>query len=207
VGLTIEQAILPARAFDISDVIGHREVDGAHYVGVALPFGRLSGDALDHLADTAARHGASELRLTPWRAILIAGISSQAADAIVAELRGERFILDANDPRLHVAACSGAPACASATTPVQQDAERFSRIFAQSAPAGTALHVSGCAKGCAHPSSAPFTLVGHDGHYDLIENGSAADHPVAVHLSPDEVEAELLRRLRPSKEFSLVQLS
>ena len=112
----------------------------------------------------------------------------------------------AADPRLHVAACPGAPACANGTTPVQPDAARFSRLFVDRTPSGIALHVSGCAKGCAHASAAPFTLVGHAGRYDLIANGTAADAPVAVHLSPDEVEAELSRRLRAPKERPLVQL-
>jgi precorrin-3B synthase len=190
----------------IRDVIGHHKLNGMSYVGVALPFGRLSGDALDHLTTVAARHGATELRLTPWRAILIVGIPAQAADAILVELHGEHFILDSADALLHVAGCPGAPACNSATTPVQQHAARFSKLFLELAPTGTALHVSGCAKGCAHASTAPFTLVGNAGRYDLIENGTAADAPVAMHLSPDEVEAELVRRLHPPKERLLVQL-
>ena len=194
------------RSFAIDRVIGHHDIDGMSYVGVALPFGRLSGDALEHLAAVAARHGATELRLTPWRAILIVGISARAAHDMLTELHNHGFILDAADARLHVAACPGAPACANGTTPVQQDAARFSRLFMHHAPAGIALHVSGCAKGCAHASAAPFTLVGNAGHYDLIENGTAADAPVAVHLSLDEVEAELSRRLRLSKEHPVVQL-
>ncbi len=44
-------------------------------------------------------------------------------------------------------------------------------------PHGTAIHVSGCAKGCAHPGSAPWTLVGRDGRYDLVRHGKAGDTP------------------------------
>jgi precorrin-3B synthase len=194
------------RSFAIDRVIGNHDIEGMSCIGVALPFGRLSGDALNHLATVAARHGATELRLTPWRAILVVGISAQATDDMLTELHDHGFILDAADARLHVAACPGAPACANGTTPVQPDAARFSRSVSSLAPAGIALHVSGCAKGCAHASAAPFTLVGNAGYYDLIENGTAADAPVAVHLSPDEVEAELSRRLRPLKERPLVQL-
>ena len=194
------------RSCAIDHVIGHHGLGHMAFVGVALPFGRLSGEALEHLAKVAAHHGATELRLTPWRAILVVGISTDAADVILAELQDHGFILDAADSRLHVAACPGAPACANGTTPVQSDAAHFSRLLADRAPSGIALHVSGCAKGCAHASAAPFTLVGHAGRYDLIENGTAADAPVAVHLAPDKVEAELSRRLSAPKERPVVQL-
>ncbi len=200
---------MPARTgrrFEIRHVIGHHQIAGLHYVGVAAPFGRLNGDALDHLATLAARHGATELRLTPWRAILIAGLSSDAAEAILTELHDKHFILHAGDARLRVAGCSGAPACNSATTPVQQDAERFIKLFVPLTLTGTALHVSGCAKGCAHARTAPFTLVGHAGRYDLVENGTATDTPVAVHLTPDQAAAELVQRLAASKERLLDQL-
>ena len=45
-------------------------------------------------------------------------------------------------------------------------------------PAGSLVHVSGCAKGCAHPGAAPWTLVGDGGRYDLVRNGRAGDAPV-----------------------------
>jgi precorrin-3B synthase len=177
-------------------VVGHHQLGEMHYVGVALPFGRLSGTALADLASLASTSGATELRLTPWRTIIIAGVSSQRAESMETELEGRHFILHANDPRLYVAGCPGAPACRSATTPVQHDAERFIELFAQFAPTTIALHVSGCAKGCAHSASTPFTLVGNAGLYDLVENGTAGDRPVATGLAVADVQAELAQRMR-----------
>jgi precorrin-3B synthase len=115
---------------------------------------------------------------------------------MAADLQGSRFILRGNDPRLYVAGCPGAPACRNATTPVQQDADRFIELFSQLAPATIALHVSGCAKGCAHSSSTPFTLVGNAGLYDLVENGTAGDRPVATGLAVAEARSELAKRIR-----------
>jgi precorrin-3B synthase len=40
---------------------------------------------------------------------------------------------------------------------------------------GVALHVSGCAKGCARQAATPFTLVAHAGRYDLVVDGAAFD--------------------------------
>jgi precorrin-8X/cobalt-precorrin-8 methylmutase len=134
--------------------------------------------------------------LTPWRTIIAAGVSSRRVESLEAELKGSRFILHASDPRLAVAACPGAPACRRATTPVQQDAERFIQLFSQLAPTSVALHVSGCAKSCACSSSTPFTLVGNAGLYDLVENGTAGDRPVATGMAVAEVQSELAKRIK-----------
>ncbi len=55
---------------------------------------------------------------------------------------------------------------------------------------GVALHVSGCAKGCAHSAPAPFTVVAAERGYDLVKQGRADAAPVARGLAP-----EALRRL------------
>jgi precorrin-3B synthase len=44
--------------------------------------------------------------------------------------------------------------------------------------AGT-IHVSGCAKGCARSAPADLTLVGQDGHFGVVRNGTARD-PVSL---------------------------
>jgi precorrin-3B synthase len=187
---------VPPRIFEMTRVVGHRHVGAMHYVGAAMPFGRLSGETFARLASSAAHRGATELRLTPWRAIIVAGISAGGAASLVTELEASRFIVDAHDPRLYVAACPGAPACHRATTSVQADAERLAGLLPQLGPKALMLHVSGCAKGCAHASSAPFTLVGNAGRYDLVENGTARDAAAATGLSDREIHAELAQRIK-----------
>jgi precorrin-3B synthase len=192
------RALGPPRPFDMTRVVGHGRAGAMHYVGAAMPFGRLSGEALAHLASVAARSGATELRLTPWRAIIVADISACDAGSLVTVLGAARFIVDAHDPRLYVAACPGAPACHCATTSVQEDAERFAGLLPQLGPEGQKslmLHVSGCAKGCAHASPTPFTLVGNAGRYDLVVNGTARGAAVVTGLSDNEVQTELAQRI------------
>jgi precorrin-3B synthase len=206
-GFRIGRAPRPSRDFAMARVVGLHTVGDMHYVGVAIPFGRLSGDALAHLASLASTGGAAELRLTPWRTIIAADVSSQCAESMEAEFQGSRFIFRADDPRLHVAGCPGAPACRSATTAVPQDAERLIGLFSKLAPTTIALHVSGCAKGCAHSAAAPFTLVGNAGLYDLVENGTAGDRPVATGLAIAEVQSELAKRIgRRFKEPGVASL-
>ena len=128
---------------------------------------------LADLAGSAEAAGARDLRLTPWRAILIPLPSVAAAHTLAAALSA--FILDPDDPRRRIAACPGAPACIQATTATRDDAA----ILATHLPAGSgiAVHLSGCEKGCAHPHAAPITLVGRNGRYDLVRNGTASGLP------------------------------
>lgn len=189
-------AARPCRDFEMARVVGHHTLGSMHYVGVAIPFGRIHGDALADLASLASAGGVTELRLTPWRTIIVAGVSSECVTGLEAKLQASRFILHADDPRLMVAGCPGAPACRRATTPVQQDAARLIALFSELAPTAIALHVSGCAKGCAHSSATPFTLIGNAGLYDLVENGTAGDHPVATGLAFAEARSELAERIR-----------
>ena len=138
--------------------------------GCAPPFGQMVAADLAGLAGVAARFGTA-IRVTPWRALLLGCV---AAGDPVADTVGAAFITDAADPRLRVTACPGGPACGSGTVPARADAARLR-------PA-VAVHVSGCAKGCAHPGPAAWTLVGRDGRYDVVRDGRAGDAPVATGL-------------------------
>jgi precorrin-3B synthase len=174
--------------------LGVQPLGSAAFVGAGLPFGRMAAEDLAGLAAAAGDAGARELRLTPWRAILVPVPSMDAARALSARLAAGAFILDPGDPRRRVAACPGAPACARGTTPVRDDASRLAALLA-GVPSGPEilLHVSGCEKGCAHPRRAPVTLVARHGQYHLVRDGLASDPPVGRDLTPDEA-ADQVRR-------------
>ena len=55
--------------------------------------------------------------------------------------------------------------------------------------AGT-IHVSGCAKGCARSAPAETVLVGQDGRYGVVRNGTARDH-VTRWVAPDALASLL----------------
>lgn len=131
--------------------------------GVAAPFGRLDAAQLAHVATAP---GVTELRLSPWRALYL--------DAPVTGL-----IVDDNDPLLRIEACPGAPACASSTVDTRRDALRLAARGVE----GT-VHVSGCAKGCARSTAADLTLVGMDGRYGVVRNGTTRD-PVEKIVEPN----------------------
>jgi precorrin-3B synthase len=130
------------------------------FTGLAAPFGRIEAAQLRALAETA---GATEIRLSPWRALYL--------DAVI---DNTDLILDEDDPLLRIEACPGAPACASATVDTRAEARRLAALDL----AGT-IHVSGCVKGCARSAPADLTLVGRDGHFGVVRNGTARD-PVSL---------------------------
>jgi precorrin-3B synthase len=157
--------------------------------GVGLPFGRIEAEELARLADLSERYGDGSLRTTPWRALLLTGIAASDAATLTEEVEALGLIADPTDPRLNIFACVGAPYCQSASVDARGDAARLAAAIG--ATRDETLHVSGCSKSCAHRGAASLTLVGRDGHYDLIRNGSAAGRPSLTGLSVDQVEALL----------------
>ncbi|MGI3901949.1 MAG: precorrin-3B synthase [Janthinobacterium lividum] len=182
---TVEGATEPPPSPTMPHCVGRLAVAGT--LGVAAPFGRLDAAQFDALARGARRSGASELRMTPWRALLVPDLAPAALDRLAETCAAAGLIVDPADPRLRVAACAGAPGCRRGTTPVLDDAARWAKLLGPGhGTTGIALHVSGCAKGCAHPGAASLTLVGTEGRYALVADGTAADVPVASGLDAGE---------------------
>jgi precorrin-3B synthase len=133
---------------------------------VGLEFGQMQAHTLAALAKLAP------IRLTPWRMLLLENLTA------VPEIDG--LITDPTDPRLNVVACTGAPGCPQALS----DTRSLARQLAPHTP--QLLHVSGCAKGCAHPSAAPITLTATaPDTFDLIHNGTASANRSATDLASD----------------------
>lgn len=147
------------------------------WLGVAFPFGRLDCDRLEALAALAR-----EIRLTPWRALLLVDAASTAART--AEALGG--ILDPADPRLKVTACSGVSGCDVGTTDTHADGLAIAARAAGLLEGVRMVHVSGCAKGCAHPQAADITLTARDGVYDIALNAAPGAAVWRTGLSPAE---------------------
>ena len=138
--------------------------------GAGVPFGSMDAATLRALAGLA-----HEVRLTPWRSVLLPGLTDPGPLAALG------LIVSADDPRLLVSACVGEPGCASASVPT--------RAVAAGLRPTVTVHVSGCSKGCAHPGPAALTFVGRDGRFDLVRNGRAGDLPIQHGLLPAELMA------------------
>ncbi|MEA1649016.1 precorrin-3B synthase [Nitrospirillum sp. BR 11164] len=137
------------------------QVLGAHarWTGLAFPFGGLGVEWLALIANKTPA-----LRLTPWRALLLEG---NGGDDPVDVFQPLGFILAPEDPRLALSACSGRGACDSGLTDARRDALALAQVAPRLLARGH-IHVSACAKGCAHPAPALVTLTAReDQAYDV----------------------------------------
>ena len=130
----------------------------------------------------------------PGAACCFSGVDPAAVPALRHSLSG--LVLDADDPRLLVSACIGSAGCGSGRTDARADARALLRLGVRAA----SIHVSGCAKGCAHPGPAALTLVGEAmqdgaGVYGLVRDGPASHTPQADGLDC----AQLARQLAPDR--------
>ncbi|HTR11942.1 MAG TPA: precorrin-3B synthase [Roseiarcus sp.] len=190
-GLTTTPRTRSPRRTSLNDSLGARDYKGAAVVGATAPFGHIEADRLKVLIARARDAGAADLRLAPWRTFFVTGLKRDAAASIAAACKDLGFITDANDARLRVAACPGAPACLHAHRPVREDAARWAAVLP--AGDGVLLHMSGCAKGCARPLATAATLVATEAGYDLVLGGKASDAPSLNGLSSEAVGAWLMR--------------
>jgi precorrin-3B synthase len=165
--------------------------DGRGAFGIGLPFGRVDAGTLTSLAGLAECFGDGCLRTTPWRVLLIAGVALSNAEELGRVALELGLIIDPGDARLLIQACVGAPSCESATVPARADAETLAAALGPLGTLGETLHVSGCAKSCAHRGPASVTLVGRGGRYDLVREGTAKDKPALMGLLIEDAVALL----------------
>jgi precorrin-3B synthase len=176
----------------------HELRDGKFAYGVGLAFGHADATSLRRLSETAEAAGASGMRAAPGRVLLVIGLTQQTSSPFAAAAEALGFIVRADDLRRHVVACAGAPICASANIAARALAPQIAAAAAPHLDGSFKIHISGCAKGCAHPAPAALTVVGTSSGCALIAEGTARDAPfkvVATNGLPDAV-VEIARGLK-----------
>ena len=189
----------PRRSRKDSQAIGtHPLGDGSLAFGIGLAFGHTEAETLQRIAKAAQAVGASGIRAAPGRTVMIIGLAPWTAQSFAKTADGLGFIVSAADPRRHVFACAGAPSCSSARVAARAIAPRIAEAAAPYLDASLQIHISGCAKGCAHAGVAALTIVGAPRRCDLVADGRARDAPFAT-AAPDELPAAIARYAREKK--------
>lgn len=145
-------------------------------ITAGVPLGRLTPTQWRLLTGTARRYG-GELRLTPWRGIVIPGPVPRpaAADALRA-LSGSGLITAPDSPWAGVGACIGHPGCAKSLSDVRAEAGA-----AVGPPGRLPVYWSGCERRCGHPHGEWIdVVVTPDGHRISHVRGERRDAPTTT---------------------------
>ncbi|MEU1670708.1 cobalamin biosynthesis protein CobG [Streptomyces roseifaciens] len=161
-------------------------------LSVTAPLGRLTGAQWRLVTRVAAEEGNQELRVTPWRGLVVPGLPAHKAPQLLAELADAGFVTSAGSAWHRAGACAGRPGCAKSLADVRADA---ARCLSGGQPAGaataatavtvtvpTALPVywSGCERRCGRPGGGRWVdvLATGDGYEVSLRGGGEPDGPV-----------------------------
>ena len=152
--------------------------------GIGVPFGRLDAARLLTIADLAERFATGRVRLTGHRSFVLTHLSTDAIEALSTQAEEQGLIVDADDSRLRIAACSGGSGCGNSVANIFALAESLAPFWRSQ----STLHLSGCSKGCAHPRAAALTCVAESaGERFRILRDSRADGCSSLSLSVAEL--------------------
>ena len=147
-------------------------------VGIGPAFGQARAESMIALCDEAERLGMECLKPALEHSLLFFGPKA-GCEVLSAFAKEAGFITSPDDPRGHIAACPGHPACNSASFATHELAAEAAAGCADLLDGSFKLHVTGCAKGCAHPQPTALSLCGTAAGLSFIADGKAADPPFA----------------------------
>jgi sulfite reductase (ferredoxin) len=148
----------------IRDHVGvHRQRDGNCYVGFAPVVGRLSADALDVIADLAARYGSGRVHTTAEQKMVILDVPAERTEDLVAELDKAGLPACPSAFRRHTMACTGIEFCKLAIVETKARAADLISELERRLPgfdAPVTINVNGCPNSCARIQTADIGLKG-----------------------------------------------
>ncbi|MEV5505658.1 cobalamin biosynthesis protein CobG [Streptomyces orinoci] len=124
-------------------------------LSVAAPLGRLTTAQWRLLADVAGR---DELRVTPWRGIVLPGTDGD----LLPRLAAAGLVTSADSPWHRAGACAGRPGCAKSLADVRADAAACLASARPGEPGGPVplpVYWSGCERRCGHPADGDWVDV------------------------------------------------
>ncbi|MEV6983285.1 precorrin-3B synthase [Sphaerisporangium sp. NPDC051017] len=166
------------------------QTDGRVALVVMPPLGRLTAAQASVLAE-AARAGTGEVRLTPWRSVIVPGMRTETAESWLARLGEAGLVTDPASPWTGVTSCTGRPGCAKSLADVQADATHATgrsgtgRATVQAATADVngetpgrrlPVHWAGCERQCGRPGGPAVLVVATGDGYRVESGGESMRH-------------------------------
>ncbi|MFC5144321.1 cobalamin biosynthesis protein CobG [Streptomyces aureoversilis] len=158
-------------------------------LSVTAPLGRLTGAQWRLVTRVAAEEGNQELRVTPWRGLVVPGLPAHKAPQLLAGLADAGFVTSADSAWHRAGACAGRPGCAKSLADVRADA---AECLAGGQPAGATaaaatapapalpVYWSGCERRCGRPGGGRWVdvVATADGYEVSLRGGGEPDGPV-----------------------------
>ncbi|HKN09515.1 MAG TPA: NirA family protein, partial [Pseudomonadota bacterium] len=158
------EAISPRPAFDRAAHVGvhPQKQPGLHWIGVALPVGKLTPEQMRGLAALAHDFGDGDIRLTVWQNLLISGVPTAHVAAAAAAIDALGLSTKATSIRAGLIACTGNAGCRLALSNTKRHAQEIAewceaRVAIDSA---VNIHLTGCPNSCAQHYVGDIGLLG-----------------------------------------------
>lgn len=185
------------------DHIGvHEQKDGNVYIGVKPTLGHMSGEQLIALADLAERYGVTDLRFTPFKEVLLLGVTPEDVEKLQADLEEMGLYSNPSEFRRGLLSCTGLEYCKLAHVTTKSRAieladeleERFGDLDSP-----ITISLNGCPNACARHQ---VSDIGLKGQMVANEDGEKVEG-FQVHLGGTIGEgANFGRKLRGHKVLS-----
>ncbi|MFF4158660.1 precorrin-3B synthase [Streptomyces sp. NPDC001678] len=153
---------------------------GRWAVSVAAPLGRFSAAQWRLLTRTAGQDGDGELRVTPWRGVVVPGLTAPVAAARLAALADAGLITSAASPWHGAGACTGRPGCVKSLADVRADATASLRAARPGGPGALPVYWSGCERRCGHPGGRWVDVLATGDGYRVAVRRETEDETVAM---------------------------
>jgi precorrin-3B synthase len=153
--------------------LGHigarRQSDGCFVLGGVPPLGRVSQEMMLGLSQLADDCSGGEIRLTPWQSVMLPHLTEERLEDAAAMMEEMGFITRPDRTLAATLTCAGSAGCKSGLADTKADARRLADEIDGWGTPVFGIHLTGCAKSCAAPRPAPYTLLGlTPGHYDVF---------------------------------------
>ncbi|MFD7070291.1 precorrin-3B synthase [Streptomyces sp. NPDC059913] len=159
---------------------------GTAALSAGLPLGRATAAQWRTLVETARHHGRGELRLTPWRGVVVPGVEEREAAGALDALAAAGLVVAPDSPWAGVGSCIGRPGCARSLADVRAEAAASVRAVGP-----LPVYWSGCERRCGHPRGTWVDVVAAPGgrhHVSVVRDGERGTH-VPVADGPDGLAA------------------
>ncbi len=190
-------AVPPPARPSLNPLVGHisQAKRSLYALNFALPNGRLQHFQLSGLAEVAHRFAGSEMRLTPWQAIILTNITEEAIADVWQRAEALGLLTQEGEQNLCIISCAGSTGCIHGGFETKLRAlEIREAIGEMTTPTPLTIHLSACEKGCATRQATDFLLLQRRGSPDITLHTRAA--PSTTRPGKKVAEDDIIREIK-----------